>query len=146
MYIVLCFISRKFMINWMIIYDFKSRSKIFHSYRDVTIAGEGLWNLDLCSALRAFEQWGIFIVPHLLWQGTSVFPVSSKGPPNLVASYDTLGDVEDLFEPGSSRGAKKLWKFPNFQQFVWPWTLILNSFSMSKVKMMFQLVWCLYNL
>jgi hypothetical protein len=34
--------------------------------RDVTIAGEGQQNLGLCSALRAFEQGGIFIVPHLL--------------------------------------------------------------------------------
>jgi hypothetical protein len=33
---------------------------------DVTIAGEGLQNLGLCSALRAFEQGWIFIVPHLL--------------------------------------------------------------------------------
>jgi hypothetical protein len=32
----------------------------------VIIAGEGLQNLGLCSALRAFEQGGIFIVPHLL--------------------------------------------------------------------------------
>jgi hypothetical protein len=29
-------------------------------------AGEGLQNFGLCSALRAFEQGGIFIVPHLL--------------------------------------------------------------------------------
>jgi hypothetical protein len=35
-------------------------------YGDVTIAGEGLQNLGLRSALRAFEQGGIFIVPHLL--------------------------------------------------------------------------------
>jgi hypothetical protein len=35
-------------------------------YRDVTITGEGLQNLGLCSALKAFEQGGIFIVPHLL--------------------------------------------------------------------------------
>jgi hypothetical protein len=34
----------------------------------------GLQNLDLCSALRAFEQGGIFIVPQLLWHGASVFP------------------------------------------------------------------------
>jgi hypothetical protein len=33
---------------------------------DVTITGEGLQNLGLCSALRAFEQGEIFIVPHLL--------------------------------------------------------------------------------
>jgi hypothetical protein len=31
----------------------------------IIIAGEGLENLDLCSVLRAFEQAGIFIVPHL---------------------------------------------------------------------------------
>jgi hypothetical protein len=34
------------------------------------------------TGLRAFEQGGIFIVPHLLWHGTSVFPVSSEGPPH----------------------------------------------------------------
>jgi hypothetical protein len=31
------------------------------SHGDVTIAGEGLQNLGLCSAFRAFEQGGIFI-------------------------------------------------------------------------------------
>jgi hypothetical protein len=46
---------------------------------DVTIASEGLQTLGLCSALRAFKQGGVFIVPHLLWQGTSAFPVSSEG-------------------------------------------------------------------
>jgi hypothetical protein len=36
------------------------------SYGDVTIAGEGLQNLGVCSAPRVFEQGGIFIVSHLL--------------------------------------------------------------------------------
>jgi hypothetical protein len=40
--------------------------RIFHLYGDVNIAGEGLQNLGPCSALRAFEQGEIFIVPHLL--------------------------------------------------------------------------------
>jgi hypothetical protein len=35
-------------------------------YGDVTTAGKGLQNLGLYSALRAFEQGGIFIVLHLL--------------------------------------------------------------------------------
>jgi hypothetical protein len=61
-----------------------------------------LQNLGLCSALRAFEQGGIVIVPHLLWHGASAFPVSSDGPPHSVDSNDTHGDVEDLFWPGSS--------------------------------------------
>jgi hypothetical protein len=51
-------------IIWLI--DFTSRSRIFHLYGDVTIAGEGLQNFDLCLTLLAFEQRGIFIVPHLL--------------------------------------------------------------------------------
>jgi hypothetical protein len=85
------------MIDWLIIYCFMSCSRIFHLYGDVTIAGEGLQNLGLCSALKAFEQGGIFIVPHLLWHGTSVFPVSSEGPSHSVASYDTHGDAEDQF-------------------------------------------------
>jgi hypothetical protein len=66
--------------DWLIMYRFTSHSRIFHLYGDVTIAGEGLQNLGLCSALRAFEQRGIFIVPHLLWHGISAFPVSSEGP------------------------------------------------------------------
>jgi hypothetical protein len=39
---------------------------MFHLYGDVTIIGDGLQNLGLCWALRAFEQGGIVIVPHLL--------------------------------------------------------------------------------
>jgi hypothetical protein len=71
-----------FFYDWFIaFYCFTSRSKIFHLYGDVTIAGEGLHNLCLCSAPRAVEQGRIFIVPHLLWHGTSVFPVSPKGRP-----------------------------------------------------------------
>jgi hypothetical protein len=54
------------MIDWLIIYCFMSRSRIFHLYGDVTIAYEGLQNLGLFSALMTFEQEGIFIVPHLL--------------------------------------------------------------------------------
>ena len=50
----------------MIIYGFTSRSRIFHLHGDVTIAGEGQQNLDLCSVLRVGEQGGIFIMSHLL--------------------------------------------------------------------------------
>jgi hypothetical protein len=68
-----------------------------HLYEDITITGEGLQNLGLCSALRAFKQGGIFIVPHLLRHGATVLPTSSEGPPHSVAFYDTQGDVENLF-------------------------------------------------
>jgi hypothetical protein len=50
----------------LIIYGFTSRSRDFLLYEDVTIAGEGQQKFGLCSALSAFEQGGIFIVPHLL--------------------------------------------------------------------------------
>jgi hypothetical protein len=54
------------LIDWLIIYGFTSLSRIFHFYRDVTTADEGLQNLGLCSTLRVFEQGGILIVPHQL--------------------------------------------------------------------------------
>jgi hypothetical protein len=51
----------------LLLYSFTSCSRIFYLYGKVTIADEGLQTLiGLCLALRAFEQGGIFIVPHLL--------------------------------------------------------------------------------
>jgi hypothetical protein len=73
-----------------------SLSRISHLYGDVTITSKGLQNLGLCAALRAFEQGGIFIVPHLKRHGTSIFTVSSEGQPHAVASYNKQGNVEDL--------------------------------------------------
>jgi hypothetical protein len=91
------------LIDWLIMYCFTSHSRIFHLYEDVTVAGEGLQNLGLCSALKPFEQRGIFIVPHLLWHWASVFPVSSEGPPHLVASYDTQGMWRIYSNPDSHK-------------------------------------------
>jgi hypothetical protein len=100
----------------LIIYGFTSRSRIFHLYGDGTIADEGLQNLGLCSALRAFQQREIFIVLHLLQHGASIYtrshpmdrPIYSRllrhtrgcegsiltrilTGPHSVASYDTPG-------------------------------------------------------
>jgi hypothetical protein len=92
-----CVIIRTWVFcDWFIIYGFTFCSRIFHLHGDVTIVCEGLQILGLCSALRAFEQGGIIIAPHLLWHGTSVFPVSSEEPPHWVASYDTRGGGGDL--------------------------------------------------
>jgi hypothetical protein len=85
----------KRMIDYLLY--FTSRARFFHLYGDVIITDEGLQNSGLWSALRAFEQGGIFIVQHLLWHGTSVFQVSSEELPHSAASYDTRGGVEDLF-------------------------------------------------
>jgi hypothetical protein len=48
------------------IHCFTSGSRIFHLFRDVITTGERMQDLGLCSALRPFEQEGIFIVPYLL--------------------------------------------------------------------------------
>jgi hypothetical protein len=88
-------------VHWFFVfvfYCFTSRSRIFH-----LLSVKWLQNFGVCSALRAFEHGGIFIVPHLLWHRATVFPVSSEGLPHSVASYDTQGDVENLFLPESSR-------------------------------------------
>jgi hypothetical protein len=65
--------------------------EFLHLFGYVTIVGEGLQNLGLYLALRAFEQGGNFIMPHLL----CFFPVSSDEPPHSVASYNTQGVVEE---------------------------------------------------
>jgi hypothetical protein len=82
------------MNDWFIVYCLISRSQIFPLYGDVTITEEKLQNLGLCSTLRALEQEGIFIVPHLLWHRASVFPILFE-----VASYrsslvNILAEVE----------------------------------------------------
>jgi hypothetical protein len=61
--------------DWLIIFCFTSHSRIFHFhvYGNVTINGERLQNLGLCSAIRAFEQEGIFIVPHVFIRRTAPF-------------------------------------------------------------------------
>jgi hypothetical protein len=88
-------------------YGFTSHSRIFHLLKTSPLSVKGCKILAHARRPRAFEQGGIFIVPHLLWHGTSVFPVSSEGPPHSVASYDTRRGVKDLFSPGFSRGEKK---------------------------------------
>jgi hypothetical protein len=89
-------------IDWLIIYDFTSCWRIFHLYEDINITmitRERLQNLGLYARHSgSFEQGEIFIMPHLLWHGTSVFLVSSEGLPHSVASYDTHGGFEDLFQ------------------------------------------------
>jgi hypothetical protein len=62
--------------DWLIDYCI-----MFRSIEDVTIIGERLQNLGLCSASRAIEQGGIFVVPHLLWHGPPFFRSHLKGSP-----------------------------------------------------------------
>jgi hypothetical protein len=62
-----CKRSKKWLIGYLIInLQFYVRLKNISLNGDFAIAPAGLQNLGLCSALRAFEQGGIFILPHLL--------------------------------------------------------------------------------
>jgi hypothetical protein len=72
------------------IYCFTSRSRIFHLYGDVIITGEGRQNLGL-NARRS--------VPESLFRHTccDMVPQFFRKTPQSVSSYDTKGNVEDLF-------------------------------------------------
>ena len=65
-------------INFII--PFESFSLIWrrHNYRWRAV------NFYLCSALIAFEQWGFFSVPHLLWHEASLYNGHLRGPVTLI--------------------------------------------------------------
>ena len=60
-------------------------SRIFHSFGDVSLLINAL-------SLWGFEQGRIFIVPHLLWQRTSVLRSHSKDH----ANSDTFNDKQGI--------------------------------------------------
>ena len=71
---------------------FMFRSRMFHSHRDSTIAGEWLQHLDLSSA--SIKQLGSrnldrYCAPHTLWHGASVYTVSSEGWSHFIKSCFT---------------------------------------------------------
>ena len=47
-------------------------------------------NFDLCSAHMVIEQWGFFSVPHILWQGASVYNGHLRGPMTLTPIAENL--------------------------------------------------------
>ena len=64
---IVCFVCLIF--AW----GFSSYLRNFHSYWDVTSAGEGLQILTCARHSWAIEQSGLFSVPHLLWHGSSFY-------------------------------------------------------------------------
>ena len=66
----------------LFVWGLSSHSRLFHSYGDVTIIGEGLQILTY-----ARHSWPVsskfFIVPHLLWHGVSVYNDHIRGPVTL---------------------------------------------------------------
>jgi hypothetical protein len=67
-----------FKFNAFCLFVYSHTSNFFSYLVAVTIASDKAANFGLCSVLRAFEQEGIFTMPHLLRHGTSVYTVSSK--------------------------------------------------------------------
>lgn len=81
-----------------IVYCLLYRSIIFHSYRDINIAGEGLQHLAIWTPLKAFGQDGIFT--SNTYYDTGPWFISEE-PPVWFLIGQTKG-IEDLFVHGSS--------------------------------------------
>ena len=64
-----------FLLFCLFVWSFSSQSKIFHSFGDVSIAGERLQILTM-----VINQWGFFSVPHILRQEVSVDNGHLRGP------------------------------------------------------------------
>jgi hypothetical protein len=87
------------LIDWL--FTVLRPAQEYFTYGDVATADEGLQNLGQLSGAQG------------LWAGRDlyratpavtrdlIFLVSSEGPPLSVISYDTQGEMEDLFYPGS---------------------------------------------
>jgi hypothetical protein len=110
--------------DWLIDWLFtvlRPSQELFTYMETSPLQVKGCKILCLCPVLRAFQQGGIVIVLHLLRHAASVFQVLSEGPSNLIASYDTWGNVEDLLYPRSSRGTwyfNSRWPVVNFLLFL----------------------------
>jgi hypothetical protein len=94
--------------NWLIDYSLLYvPRKNFSLIGRRQITGEGLQNLGLCSALRAFEQGGIFIVPHLLWHGDSVFHSHPNDHPiqSPLTTHKGILRIDSYPDPHRSRTA-----------------------------------------
>jgi hypothetical protein len=124
----------------LIIYCFKFNSRIFHSYGDVTIAGERLQNFGTCSAFSAFEQGRIFILPHLQRYASRFFQSPPKDSPILLPlttckemqSIHSNPDPRRSFSNKGQQMAKKL---------------MLEGFNESRLKSSFwKFCGCYYDL
>ena len=61
---------------------FTSQSRIFTHLEISSLLARDA-NFDLFSALMTVEQWGFYIVLHILWHGSSVYNGHLRGPVTL---------------------------------------------------------------
>jgi hypothetical protein len=88
----------------------KNKKNHSPSPHDVSLSSPSIFGkhrLNFCCMTKwliDYLRFYVFIVPHLLWHGTSVFPVSSEGLPQSVASYIVRHAWECGGPTGSSWG------------------------------------------
>ena len=94
-----------------------------------------LQNVVLGSAPSAFKQGGIFIVPHLLWHEASVFVVSSRRLPHVVALYENKGVLKTYYSNTDPNKICKIywrsnWQATLFCLFVYGFTSQIKKLSL----------------
>jgi hypothetical protein len=127
---------------WLIINCFMSHSRIFHLYGDITITGEGLQNLGLCSVLRVFEQGGSLSChtccdtrPRFYRSHPKDSPIHS--PPTTDKGMWRISSWVQIQSPPTTRkGILKTYFFPD-PHGAWGWYLMQIKF----VQIMVPWVW-----
>ena len=74
----------------LFVWSFSSQSRIFHSFGDDHCRWTAA-HFDVCSVLISVEQWGFFNVPHLLWNGASVYNGHLQWPVALTTLCRAFG-------------------------------------------------------
>ena len=75
------------LIVCLFVLSLSSHSSIFHSFGDITIAGEGLQILTYARHLWPLR--GLFSLPHLQWHGASVYNGHLQGPVTLCRGWNS---------------------------------------------------------
>ena len=71
------------LIFCLLVWALSSHSRIFHSYGDVTITGEGLQILTYARHSWPLSSEGFFSVAHLMWHGPDVYNGHLRGSQTL---------------------------------------------------------------
>ena len=119
------------------------RSRISYSHVDFTPAD------DLSYSRRHWPltREGAFLEPHLMWQGTSVYAISSEGPPHFGRLLRQARGTENLYSPWCTRNTpidNIIWQMKRVINKPFSYIFIidlLKYYMLKTVKYHFQ---CLY--
>ena len=79
-----------FLFVCLFVWGLSSHMRIFHSYGDVIITGEGLQFFTFTRHSWQLSSEGFLSVPHLLWHGASVFNGHLRGPVTVTPIAERL--------------------------------------------------------